>query len=167
MKFDLRLSQDNDLSDLIRLSAQARVRYKIIPSLAHVADSPALSEERFNVCRVMVAVDRDSQRVIGFAAMRPLDGLLYLDTIAVDPEASGNGVGEGLLLSVMAHAHAQQVKAVSLTTFREPLWNGPWFRKHGFSLMPQAHVGAGLRAVIDRQSLTHRPATRETLWRLL
>ncbi|WP_046722367.1 GNAT family N-acetyltransferase [Pseudomonas syringae] len=179
MAFDLRLSKDSDLPDLRRLSALARDRYKTISSLAHVADLPPLSADRFEACRVVVAVDQNTREVIGYAAMRPLDGLLYLDNISVVPRASGSGVGKTLLSSVVTHAQALRVQAVSLTTFREPLWNGPWFRKHGFlwngpwfrkhgfGLMPDIEIGEGLRRVVDRQSMTFSPATRETLWRVL
>ncbi|WP_439851671.1 GNAT family N-acetyltransferase [Pseudomonas syringae] len=167
MAYDLRLSKDSDLQELMRISAQARARYKTIPSLAHVADSPPLSADRFEACRVVVAVDRSRHEVIGFAASRLLDGLLYLDNISVDPCASGNGIGTALLSSVVVYARDIPVQGVSLTTFREPLWNGPWFRTHGFGPMPDAHIGEGLRSVMDRQSLTFSPATRETLWRLL
>ncbi len=76
-------------------------------------------------------------------------------------------MGKTLLSSVVTHAQALRVQAVSLTTFREPLWNGPWFRKHGFGLMPDIEIGEGLRRVVDRQSMTFSPATRETLWRVL
>ncbi|KWS20191.1 acetyltransferase [Pseudomonas syringae pv. syringae] len=167
MAFDLRLSKDSDLPDLRRLSALARDRYKTISSLAHVADLPPLSADRFEACRVVVAVDQNTHEVIGYAAMRPLDGLLYLDNISVVPRASGSGVGKTLLSSVVTHAQALRVQAVSLTTFREPLWNGPWFRKHGFGLMPDIEIGEGLRRVVDRQSMTFSPPTRETLWRVL
>lgn len=165
--YDLRLSKDSDLQELMRISAQARDRYKTIPSLAHVADIPALSADRFEACRVVVAVNRSRHEVIGFAATRLLDGLLYLDNVSVDPRASGNGIGTALLSCVVAYARDIPVQGVSLTTFREPLWNGPWFRTHGFGPMPDARIGEGLRSVMDRQSLTFSPATRETLWRLL
>lgn len=167
MEFDLRLSHDNDLEQLQRLSVRARQRYTIIPSLAHVVESPPLGADRFEACRVMVAVDRHSDEVIGFVAMRLLDDYLYLDNISVEPLASGKGVGKSLLSPVVAYAHLRRADAVSLTTFREPPWNGPWFRQHGFCPMPTDCIGDGLRRVMKRQSQTYDPATRETLWRLL
>ena len=38
--------------------------------------------------------------------------------------------------------------AVTLTTFRGPRWNGPWFRRFGFVPMPAGQIGPGLAAVI-------------------
>ncbi|OBS35385.1 GNAT family N-acetyltransferase [Pseudomonas syringae] len=167
MEFDLRVSQHSDLESLQRLSVQARHRYKSIPSLAHVAENPPLGADRFEACRVVVAVDRRSGDIIGFAVMRLLDDFLYLDNISVEPGASGKGVGKSLLACVEAYAQVCQLHAISLTTFREPRWNGPWFRQHGFHPMPAERIGDGLRGVMDRQAQSFNPATRETLWRLL
>lgn len=100
MEFDLRVSQHSDLESLQRLSARARHRYKSIPSLAHVAENPPLGADRFEACRVVVAANRRSGDIIGFAAMRLLDDFLYLDNISVEPGASGKGVGKSLLASV-------------------------------------------------------------------
>lgn len=104
---------------------------------------------------------------MGFATMRTLDGPLYLDNISVEPGSSGRGIGKALLDEVRSHAASLNAPAVTLTTFREPVWNGPWFRRYGFQTMPLERIGQGLRGVIDHQARTFDPATRETLWRLL
>lgn len=163
----LRLSGAGDVADLRRISAEARLRYSNFPSLAHIAQTPALPSARLEACRVVAALDSESQKILGFVAMRPLDGLLYLDNISVDPGASGIGIGATLLLAVIEHAKYLGVQAVSLTTFREPSWNGPWFRKHGFLTMPTSCIGEGLKQVMARQGLTLDATTRETLWRAL
>ncbi|MCD5975597.1 GNAT family N-acetyltransferase [Pseudomonas quasicaspiana] len=162
-----RLSCAEDVPDLCRISAEARLRYRTFPSLAHIAEAPALAPLRFEACRVVLALDSNSHKIMGFAAMRPLDGLLYLDNISVRPSASGMGIGANLLSAAIEHAESLGVRAVSLTTFREPPWNGPWFRKHGFLTMPGAYIGEGLKQVMDRQRVTLDATTRETLWRVL
>jgi N-acetylglutamate synthase-like GNAT family acetyltransferase len=163
----LRLSRIKDTADLCRISAEARLRYRGFPSLAHIAETPALSPARLEACRVVVALDSESQKILGFVAMRVLDELLYLDNISVESSASGVGIGATLLSAVIEHAKRLGIRAVSLTTFREPPWNGPWFRKHGFLTMPAACIGEGLKQVMARQRLTLDATTRETLWRIL
>ncbi|WP_202972691.1 GNAT family N-acetyltransferase [Methylobacterium indicum] len=153
------------LARLRFISAQARERYRSVPGLAGVADAPPLTEARLAACRVQVAVDDASGEIVGFAATRLLDGLLFLDHISVEAGASGRGIGTALLAHVCAGAARENVAAVTLTTFREPAWNGPWFRRHGFRPMPPDRIGPGLRAVMDRQGRTFDPATRETSWR--
>jgi N-acetylglutamate synthase-like GNAT family acetyltransferase len=73
---------------------------------------------------------------------------LYLANISVVPYASKCGVGARLLDRVIAHARATQATAVMLATFRVPPWNGPWFRRKGFTTMPESEAGAGLLAVL-------------------
>jgi hypothetical protein len=33
-----------------------------------------------------------------------------------------------------------------------PPWNGPWFRRQGFTTMPESEVGAGLLAVLTQHA---------------
>jgi hypothetical protein len=75
--------------------------------------------------------------------------------------------GIGRLLMIGAEHRAQQLKVagLSLTTFRTPPWNGPWFRRQGYSPIPEERIGPGLRAILDRHATFHDIATRETLWK--
>ncbi|HEX7820933.1 MAG TPA: hypothetical protein VF463_09970 [Sphingobium sp.] len=161
----LRLGCEADIEALRSISAEARVRYRSVPELAVVADSLPVGRDRFAACRISIAFAKDGHAILGFALTRPLDGLLYLDNISGASAASGIGVGAILLSDTLDHARSQALPAVTLTTFRTPRWNGPWFRRHGFQTMPETRVGTGLRAVMDRQALSFDPTTRETLWR--
>lgn len=160
----LRLSSPDDLEALRSISADARARYRSIPNLAFVAEAPPLDAGRFGACRTMVAYTMDRQRILGFAASRPLDSLFYLDNISVSSELSRTGVGDMLLRETLQHARSEGFAAVALTTFRLPRWNGPWFRRYGFQPMPEHEIGTGLRTVMERQALSFDPAIRETLW---
>jgi GNAT superfamily N-acetyltransferase len=77
------------------------------------------------------------------------------------------GIGIGRLLMTEAERRARQLKlaGLSLTTFRMPPWNGPWFRRQGYSPIPEELVGPGLRTILDRHATFHDMATRETLWK--
>lgn len=167
MSFHIRPAEGRDLERLRFISAQARERYRALSGLAHIADAPPLSPSRFEACRVAAAVDDASNEIMGFAAMRTLDGLLYLDNISVEAGSSGRGIGKALLDEVRSHAASLNAPAVTLTTFKEPVWNGPWFRRHGFQPMPLDRIGQGLLEVMDHQARTFDPAVRETLWQLL
>src|SRR4029077_4026770 len=87
-----------------------------------------------------------------------------LANISVLPDASNRGVGTHLLERVIAYARASHATAVTLATFRVPPWNGPWFRRHGFTAMPESKVGPGLRAILTRHASFLDMETRETLW---
>ena len=159
----LRSGTTDDIETLRAIDKAARARYAAFPPLGMNAERPPIAAERFAVGETIVAERVAS--VVGFALLQPLDGLLYLGNISVRPEAGGHGVGAALLEAVVDRAHAQGLPAVTLTTFKAPPWNGPWFGRFGFAPMPDDRIGPGLRAVVTRQAQVLDPGTRETLWR--
>jgi GNAT superfamily N-acetyltransferase len=142
----------------------ARSRYRGLGGfLARAADGPAIAAERFADGETIVA--EFLGKPVGFVLFKPLDGLLYVASVAVSPEAAGMGIGR--LLMIRAEHRAPQLKGagLSLTTFRTPPWNGPWFRSQGYLPIPEDRVGPGLRAILDRHATFHDMSRRETLWK--
>lgn len=129
--FTLRAGTPDDFAVMAQISVDARSRYRNMTGLSQVADTPPVAEHRFHGGRSIVAVT-PAQTIAGFVLTRPLDGLLLLDNISTSSEFRGRGLGGGLLHAVLQQATAEGYPAVALTTFHEPRWNGPWFRKSGF-----------------------------------
>ncbi|MBY9068373.1 GNAT family N-acetyltransferase [Hyphomonas sp. WL0036] len=73
----------------------------------------------------------------GFALTSVREGWLYLDQISVDPAHGRGGVGSALMSRVMLEAKDRSLKRVTLSTFRDPPWNGPFYRKNGFKELPR------------------------------
>lgn len=82
--------------------------------------------------RVLVAEDPAAGRVVGLAATGTVDGALHLEELAVDPALGRQGVGSRLLEQVCGRALEEGFTAVTLTTFRDVSWNGPWYTRRGF-----------------------------------
>ncbi len=99
--------------------------------------------------------------------MEVLDGLLYIANISVGSNAAGQGIGRLLLGAAEARASKLGLPAVTLTTFKTPSWNGPWFRRYGYQAMPGERFGSDLGSVLDRHATFLDMSTRETLWKLL
>jgi N-acetylglutamate synthase-like GNAT family acetyltransferase len=113
-----------------------------------------------------VVATQDEQPV-GFAIVQPIDVVAYLANISVVPEASGEGVGPSLLAKAEQDAKEMGFSRMVLATFRDPRWNGPWFRRLGFSLMPTENIGPGLQAILQRHATFLDMSIRETLWKTL
>jgi 4-diphosphocytidyl-2-C-methyl-D-erythritol kinase len=73
----------------------------------------------------------------GFAMTSVREGWLYLDQISVDPAHGRGGVGSALIGRVMLEAKDRDLKRVTLSTFRDPPWNGPFYRRNGFRELPR------------------------------
>jgi N-acetylglutamate synthase-like GNAT family acetyltransferase len=128
-----------------------------------MAELEPIAARRFKTGTTVVAMVAD--RLVGFVFSLPLDGFMYLANISVLPEMAGRGVGAALLKASAAVADQQELVAVTLATFKDPPWNGAWFRKCGFVPMPPESIGVGLKASLDRHARYVDISTRETLWK--
>jgi hypothetical protein len=52
---------------------------------------------------------------------------------------------------VLTWSQAAGHPAVTLTTYRDVPWNGPWYRRRGFVDLADADLGPGLRAILERE----------------
>jgi hypothetical protein len=75
-----------DEIEIIRaIEKAARVRYRALGGcLARAADAPAIAAERFADGETIVA--ELLGKSVGFVLFEPLDGLLYVASVAVTPE---------------------------------------------------------------------------------
>ncbi|MFI6522707.1 GNAT family N-acetyltransferase [Spirillospora sp. NPDC050679] len=104
---------------------------------------------------------------VGYAAVVPVDGAAHLEQIAVRADRVRQGVGGRLLRAVVERAAAAGAPGVSLLTFRDVPWNGPWYAAHGFAELPAERWGPGLRAHWDEEVRAglHELGPRLVMWR--
>jgi predicted N-acetyltransferase YhbS len=155
-----------DMSDIPRLQEiekLARSRYLAEPDLVFAADTPPISANRLEEGEVIVA--EEDGHAIGFVLLNELDHMLYIANVSVDIGLSGRGVGAQLIRAAVDLARTRGLSALTLATFNRPRWNGPWFRRLGFSPMPKPLIGPGLNAILRRHGQYLDMTTRETLWR--
>ncbi len=69
---------------------------------------------------------------IGFALIRPRGNGLYLDQVSVHPDHGQKGLGRALVIRTLAEAENRKLPHVSLSTFRDLAWNGPFYASLGF-----------------------------------
>ncbi|MBB2912270.1 GNAT superfamily N-acetyltransferase [Streptosporangium becharense] len=88
---------------------------------------------------------------VGFALLGRVDGQVHLDQLAVHPGHGRRGVGGRLLEAVCDHAAAVGSAAVTLTTFRDVLWNGPWYAERGFTVLTPAEWGPEMAELVRHE----------------
>lgn len=97
-----------------------------------------------------VAVD-GSGPAIGYAIASAVDGEGHLDQVSVARRAMGRGVGSALIEEVCRWAAAQGFDAVTLTTFRDIDFNGPYYERRGFVVLDEGAWGPQLSAIRARE----------------
>lgn len=93
---------------------------------------------------VFVAVAPDGSPV-GFAAATPVDAFLHLAELSVHPDHGRKGLGRALIAAVDALARGRGLAGVTLTTFRDVPFNGPFYASLGFTEWPLAEAPDQLR----------------------
>lgn len=74
---------------------------------------------------------------VGFALIRPRGSGLYLDQVSVHPDHGQKGLGRALVIRTLAEAEHRKLPHVSLSTFRDLPWNGPFYASMGFREIPR------------------------------
>jgi GNAT superfamily N-acetyltransferase len=88
---------------------------------------------------------------VGMVIASVREGAVCIEEMDVLPEHGRRGLGTRLLACVCAWAQAQS-RAVTLSTFRDVPWNGPFYRRHGFKDLQPTDWTPGMRAVREREA---------------
>ena len=79
-----------------------------------------------------------------YALADVLDGQAHLEQVTVHPEYGRRGIGRQIVDQVADWARAQGFRSMTLLTFCDVAWNGPYYRRLGFVDVPDAEMGPEL-----------------------
>lgn len=150
---NVRQASVDDIGTISAIDSSASERFRSIPALADLAGDNE-STEKINkwLENGRVYIVEDNPKSIGFIAAHAEDSVIHVDEIAVSLENQGKGAGTMLLDAVadwaceMLCQSGASTARVSLTTYPDVSWNGPWYRKYGFEEVDAESVGAWLVA---------------------
>lgn len=99
--------------------------------------------------------------IVGMARLTELDpALLCLDQVSVDPRHAHRGIGRGLLLAVADAARVLGYTEITGTTFRDVIFNGPFYESLGCVEDPEPHPIMIERRKVERAVGLDRFGTR-------
>jgi GNAT superfamily N-acetyltransferase len=122
--------------------------------MAAVADEDPLSVAELAACqedgRVWVATDR-ADRPVGYILVEVVDGNAHIEQVSVHPDHARQGLGRALLDAADRWASQRGLAALTLTTYAEVPWNGPYYARLGFTVLPEVELTEGLRRIRDHE----------------
>lgn len=116
---------------------------------ASIADLEQYRRER----NAWVAVDRDD-RPVAYLISHLVDGCAHIEQVSVASAHAKHGIGKSLIDHLAERAAAEGIPALTLTTFRDVPWNGPYYARLGFQIIESADQGPELRKLIDEEAAT-------------
>jgi ribosomal protein S18 acetylase RimI-like enzyme len=89
--------------------------------------------------------------IAGYAMCSRYLDLLHLQQISVHPDHGRRGIGRALVERVLEEAGARALSAVTLTTFDDLPWNGPFYRSLGFRTITATARYPEVQEALDRE----------------
>lgn len=89
----------------------------------------------------------DADRPVAYLLAEVVDGCAHVEQVSVHPDAAGRGLGRDLVEHLVVEAWQRGLPAVTLTTYVDVPWNGPYYRRLGFRLLAEDELGPAMRGI--------------------
>ena len=161
--YSIRLARPDDLDRLGPVERSAASVFRDV-GLGWLADGDTMDPGVLAaLCRngtLWVAVDGRDEPV-GFLAGHALDGSFHIAEVSVGLSHQRRGLGIRLIEAAIDHGRRMAFGAVTLTTYRDLSWNGPFYARLGFVEVDPDEAGPGHRRKLSEEAEAgHDPARR-------
>jgi GNAT superfamily N-acetyltransferase len=129
--WSLRLARAEDAAAMPGIERAAAIAFAGEPSV-----DPARTRSEADYARLIrrgySLVAHVGEAMAGFLVAQPFSRELHIWEMDVAPAFQRRGIGAGLVRAAMIDARNTGFKALTLTTFRDLAWNGPFYARLGF-----------------------------------
>jgi ribosomal protein S18 acetylase RimI-like enzyme len=148
----IRSAKQSELAGLVELEIEAGQLFRTV-DLALVAENvPDQEALRRSHERGLVWVAQQDAKVAGYIVATVLDGNAHIEQVSVAPAYARQGVGRLLVSHVEEWGRGNDRPATTLTTFRDVLWNGPYYEKLGYRELLEVEIGSELAAAMAHEA---------------
>lgn len=150
----VRPPRHDDIAGLPRIERAAGEAFRTLGMDAVADDEPMgtdVLEGHRLAGRAWVAVDA-ADRPVGYLVLDVVDGAAHVEQVTAHPDARGQRLGAALLDVAQAWSVDHASGALTLTTFADVPWNAPYYRRLGFTGVPEEDLTPGLRAVVAHEA---------------
>jgi GNAT superfamily N-acetyltransferase len=145
-------SSDSIVIQAIERAAGELFRDIGMPDIADHPEPPIeLLAEYQRAGRSWVVVD-DADLPIAFVLVKLIDGFAHIEQVSIHPANARRGIGRELIDYVDAWAAERGLRALTLTTFRDVPWNGPYYKRLGFAELAPDELGRELAELMVEEA---------------
>jgi GNAT superfamily N-acetyltransferase len=106
-----------------------------------VGIGPFVNDENENHFESATVTMVTGEPPVGFVCVELVDGVPHIWQLAVHPDHGRQGLGRSLVYAACRWARSEGFEAITLTTFRDVPWNGPFYGSLGFISMDELTPG--------------------------
>ena len=120
-----------------------------------VADDPPLSSDALaayaDAGLAWVATD-SLDCPAAYILVREVDGWAHIEQVSVHARHAGQRLGQALIEEAGCWAADAGLQGLTLTTFADVPWNGPYYSRIGFEPVPEDRWSPGLREIVAEET---------------
>jgi GNAT superfamily N-acetyltransferase len=149
----IRAARADDLPSLVEIERAAGETFRSLGLDLVADDDPGSVEELApyaDAGRAFVWVD-DHDRPVGYLILDLVDGAAHVEQVSVHPAHARQGIGRALIERAASWAGARGLRALTLTTYVDVPWNGPYYERLGFRYLAPDAETPGLRALREHE----------------
>ena len=164
----IRRTTDADVPSLPAVERSAARSFATIPELAWIVDDDVLDEtqHRHFAATGWSWVAVIAGEPVGFLCAELVGQEVHVWEVAVSEAYQQQGIGSRLMARIEAAARDAGAQAVTLTTFSDVAWNGPFYASLGYEVIDPAAYGARLRRILELEAQAGIPIDRRCAMRL-
>jgi GNAT superfamily N-acetyltransferase len=104
-----------------------------------------------------VWVTTHSDKPVAFVIARDSPGAVHIQELHVHPHFARQRLGQALINHVADWARERCVSALTLTTFADVPWNGPYYSRLGFATLEGHELSEYLRETLQKEAAAGFP----------
>jgi GNAT superfamily N-acetyltransferase len=149
----IRAARPDDLPVLVEIERAAGETFRMLGMDLVADDDPGSVDELTPYAadgRAFVSADADDQPT-AYLLLDLVDGAAHIEQVSVHPDQARRGLGRALIDHATSWAVARGFGALTLTTYVDVPWNGPYYERLGFRYLSADEETPRLRAVRERE----------------
>lgn len=165
----IRLARPSDAGHLPAIERSAAEAFRALPDLAWIAGREVDTVEDHLAAMergpVWVVVD-EGDVPLGFVSAEVVVDRLHVRELSVHQASQRRGLGRALIEHATRWARDRGLAALTLTTFRDVAWNGPFYRRLGFEEVAAHDLGPDLARILAHEVARGLPGDRRCAMQL-
>lgn len=150
MTLPIRCAQPHELADIVTLEAAADAPFHALNPPIVFEPTPVDDLQPSCAAGRLLVADHDGL-LCGFVRIDVIDQGLHIEQVSVHPAHAGRRIGAALLTAAEDWATRHGFHTLTLTTYRDIPWNGPYYARLGWTVLPPPQQGPELKALRARE----------------
>jgi GNAT superfamily N-acetyltransferase len=149
----IRVARGDELPLLIEIEQAAGESFRSLGMDLVADDDPGSTQELAPYVedgRAFVAVDANDQP-LAYLLIDRVDSAAHIEQVSVSPDHAGRKIGRALFERAETWARDHGLARLTLTTYVEVPWNGPYYERLGFHYLTADEETPGLRSIRDHE----------------